>query len=116
MLPSGYVPQVFVDAGAPRQMIQRHHYAVQFIPFNAMYHDNQLRVTLWDHAKTPTAVFSSPPGFGDVAKKDFLAWVSSGKNAVFLGGYPTLNAMNQLFGFQVRTPFPLVTPRRQVRS
>lgn len=85
-----------------------------------MYHDNQLRVTLWDHAKTPTAVFSSPPGFGDVAKKDFLAWVSSGKNAVFLGGYPTLNAMNQLFGFQLEyvpfTPGPYWRNDRNVRG
>mmetsp|Transcript_47480 Transcript_47480/g.74193 ORF Transcript_47480/g.74193 Transcript_47480/m.74193 type:complete len:132 (+) Transcript_47480:209-604(+) len=36
-----------------------------------------------------------------MAKKDFVAWVSSGRNAVFLGGYESLVAMNQLFGFEL---------------
>lgn len=59
------------------------------------------RVALWDNAKTPTAVFAGSPGFTELGRKDFLAWVSAGRNAVFTGGYSSLTAMNQIFGFEL---------------
>ena len=58
-----------------------------------------LRVALWDHADTPTAIFTGNPGLGAMGRRDFVAWVSSGRNVVFTGGYRQLAAMNELFGF-----------------
>ena len=61
-----------------------------------------LRVALWDHADTPTALFTGSPGLGAIGRRDFVAWVSSGRNVVFTGGYTQLAAMNELFGFALQ--------------
>jgi len=61
-----------------------------------------LRVALWDHADTPTALFTGSPGLGAMGRRDFVAWVSSGRNVVFTGGYTQLAAMNELFGFALQ--------------
>lgn len=69
-----------------------------------------LRVALWDHADTPTALFTGSPGLGAMGRRDLVAWVSSGRNIVFTGGYRQLAAMNELFGFALEevpyTPGP----------
>jgi hypothetical protein len=83
------------------QILRRHHYNVQFVPLPTSFSDQALRVTLWDNTRVPTAVFGSPPGFTELGRKDFLAWVSSGRNAVFSGGYSMLSSMNELFGFEL---------------
>eukprot|EP00285_Hemiselmis_virescens_P019475 CAMPEP_0173405064 /NCGR_PEP_ID=MMETSP1356-20130122/60913_1 /TAXON_ID=77927 ORGANISM="Hemiselmis virescens, Strain PCC157" /NCGR_SAMPLE_ID=MMETSP1356 /ASSEMBLY_ACC=CAM_ASM_000847 /LENGTH=247 /DNA_ID=CAMNT_0014365829 /DNA_START=130 /DNA_END=869 /DNA_ORIENTATION=- len=96
-----YVDSIFIDSGAPVQQLRRHHYAVQFVPLPVHFGDQSLRVALWDHPKVPAAVLTSPPGFTELGRKDFLAWVGSGRNVVFTGGYATLSAMNALFGFEL---------------
>ena len=68
-----------------------------------------MRVALWDHADTPTAIFTGNPGLGAMGRRDFVAWVSSGRNVVFTGGYRQLAAMNELFGFALEeVPKPRV--------
>jgi len=98
---STYVNQVFVDGGAPAAILQRHHYAVKLIPLPVHFNDQALRVALWDNYDTPAAVLTGAVGLGGMGRKDFLAWVSSGKNVVFLGGYTSLSTMNELFGFEL---------------
>jgi len=105
-----YVKEIFVDAGAPRQLIRRNHYSLRFIPLPMAFNDENLRVALWDHADTPTALFTGSPGLGAMGRRDLVAWVSSGRNIVFTGGYRQLAAMNELFGFALEevpyTPGP----------
>ena len=89
-----YVDQIFIDGGAPVQMLRQHHYHVQFVPLPVHFGDQSLRVAFYDNPKVPTAVLTAPPGFTELGRKDFLAWVSSGRNVVFTGGYATISAMN----------------------
>ncbi len=95
------MPSIFVGPGAPISALKRHHYAVRFIALPTSFQQEAFRVALWDHPKVPVAVFAGPPGFTELERKDFIAWVSSGKNVVFLGGYSNIVAMNQLFGFEL---------------
>ena len=105
-----YVKEIFVDAGAPRALIRRNHYSIQFVPLPMAFNDQSLRVALWDHAETPTMLFTGSPGLGAMGRRDIVAWVSSGRNLVFTGGYRQLAAMNELFGFALEevpyTPGP----------
>mmetsp|Transcript_15146 Transcript_15146/g.37961 ORF Transcript_15146/g.37961 Transcript_15146/m.37961 type:complete len:258 (+) Transcript_15146:215-988(+) len=96
-----YVSSIFIDSGAPIQQLRRHHYAVEFVPLPVHFGDQSLRVVLWDHPHVPTAVLTGPPSFTELGRRDFLAWVSSGRNVVFTGGYATLSSMNALFGFEL---------------
>lgn len=36
---SDYVKEIFVDAGAPRQLIRRNHYSLRFIPLPMAFND-----------------------------------------------------------------------------
>jgi hypothetical protein len=82
-------------------MLRRYHYAVQFVPLPVHFGDQSLRVAFFDHPRVPAAVITSPPGFTELGRRDFLAWVSSGRNVVFTGGYATISSMNALFGFEL---------------
>jgi hypothetical protein len=68
----------------------------------------------------PTAVIDGSPGFDALGRKDFLAWVAAGHNVVFLGGYESQSAMNDLFGFQLEyvpyRPGPYWRNDRNVRG
>lgn len=96
-----YVDEVFVGPGAPGHIIVRHHYSTKLIPMPVGASDQVVRVALWDHPRVPTAVLDGSPGFSALGRTDFLAWVAAGHNVVFLGGYESQSAMNQLFGFQL---------------
>ena len=39
-----YVKEIFVDAGAPRALIRRNHYSIQFVPLPMAFNDQSLRV------------------------------------------------------------------------
>ena len=39
LTPADYVKEIFVDAGAPRELIRRHHYSIRFIPLPMAFND-----------------------------------------------------------------------------
>mmetsp|Transcript_27990 Transcript_27990/g.64525 ORF Transcript_27990/g.64525 Transcript_27990/m.64525 type:complete len:253 (-) Transcript_27990:161-919(-) len=102
------------------RLIKRHHYQTKLHEFFS-FEDSPLRSVLWTQyyhvVVFPTLV--AYPDISKVGKTDLRAYVAAGNNMVFMGGYLSLQVMNDIFGFSLRDDFkegPYYRNDRNVRD
>lgn len=102
------------------RLIKRHHFQTQIHEFFSVS-DSPLRAVLWSQYYHVVVFppFVSYPDISKVGKTDMRAYVAAGNNIVFMGGYLSLQAMNDIFGFSLRDDFkegPYYRNDRNVRD